>query len=344
MAKLKEKTSALALIGAETLLGRELQEVLNSRSGEFTVEPYAASGEGNFGEEDGEAVYREAFETKSFEGVRAVLLAGTEAGARRVLHMSREMAAPAGANKPRLLDCTGYLDREPEAWIVSSLLEPDAVAAAKELLVIAHPAASALSLFLTRLARRNQIRRIITHIFEPASERGKRGITELQQQTAGLLSFRTLPKEVFDNQLAFNVLAQYGAEAPEKLSNVEARIERHLATLLARQVENVPPPSLRLIQVPVFHGYSMSVWVEFADDVNATELGEAVASAQIEVRGAEEEAPHNVGATGQSGLLTGDIHVDKNDHHSAWFWLTGDNLRLTADAAVEALNEPGIER
>lgn len=343
MAKLKEKASALALIGAETLLGRELQEVLNNRGGEFTIEPYAASGEGNFGEEDGEAVYREAFETKSFENVRAVLLAGTEAGAQRVLQLSREIAAPAGTSKPRLIDCTGYLDREPEAWIASSLLDQDAFTA-KELLVVAHPAASALSLFLTRLARRKQIRRVIAHIFEPASERGKRGITELQQQTAGLLSFRTLPKEVFDNQLAFNVLAQYGAEAPEKLSNVQARIERHLATLLARQVENVPPPSLRLIQVPVFHGYSMSVWVEFVDEVKATELGEAVASAQIEVRGAEEEAPHNVGATGQSGLITGDIHVDKNDPHSAWFWLAGDNLRLTADAAVEALNEPGIER
>jgi aspartate-semialdehyde dehydrogenase len=185
---------------------------------------------------------------------------------------------------------------------------------------------------------------VIAHVFEPASERGKRGITELQQQTAGLLAFRTLPKEVFDNQLAFNLLAQYGAEAPEKLSSVEARIERHLATLLARQVENVPPPSLRLIQAPVFHGYTMSVWVEFADDVNATELGEAVASAQIEVRGAEEEAPHNVGATGQSGMIAGDIHVDKNDRHSAWFWLAGDNLRLTADATVEALNKFGIER
>lgn len=336
MAKSKGKTSALALVGAETLLGRELEEVLKSRGSEFTVEPYAASGEGNFGEEDGEAVYREAFEAKSFEDVQAVLLAGTEAGAQRVLQLSREITPTAAKNKPLLIDCTGYLDREPEALIASSLLE-QAAPGSKELLVIAHPAASALSLFLTRLARRKQIRRVVAHIFEPASERGKRGITELQQQTSGLLSFRALPKDVFDNQLAFNLLAQYGAEAPEKLSSVEARIERHLATLLARQTENVPPPSLRLIQAPVFHGYSMSVWVEFAESVNATELGEAIASAQIEVRGTEEEAPHNVGATGQSGVIAGDIHVDKNDVHSAWFWLAGDNLRLTADAAMEAL-------
>ena len=332
----------LALVGAETLLGRELQEVVKSRATEVTIAPYAASGEGNFGEEDGEAIYREAFEEQSLKNVQAVLIAGTETGAMKVLQLTRDISGVAAGKKPVLIDCTGYLDRQPEAWIVSSLLE-QANAISKDLLVIAHPAASALSLVLTRLARRKQIRRVVAHIFEPASERGKRGITELQQQTAGLLSFKTLPKEVFDDQLSFNLLAQYGAEAPEKLSSIEQRIERQLATLLGRQPEHVPLPSLRLIQAPVFHGYSMSVWIEFAEEVNATELGEAVASAQIEVRGPEEEPPHGVGATGQSGLIAGDIRVDRNEARSAWFWIVGDNLRLTADAAAEVVAGLGIE-
>lgn len=355
MVKSKGKTKApvLALIGAETLLGRELQEVVKNRSAGVTIAPYASSGEGNFGEEDGEAIYREAFEAQSLGNVQAVLIAGTEMGALKVLQLTREASGVAAASKaavnraagskPVLIDCTGYLDRQPEAWIVSPLLE-QGNAGPKELFVIAHPAASALSLVLTRLARRKQIRRAVAHVFEPASERGTRGITELQQQTAGLLSFKTLPKDVFDDQLSFNLLAQYGAEAPEKLSIIEQRIERHLAILLSRQPEKAPLPSLRLIQAPVFHGYSISVWIEFADDVNATELGEAVASAQIEVRGPDEETPHGVGATGQSGLMTGDIRVDRNDARSAWFWIVGDNLRLTADAAAEVLTGLGIEQ
>ncbi len=333
----------LALIGAETLLGRELQEVLKNRSAGTTIASFASSGEGNFGEENGEAIYREAFEAQSLKNVQAVLIAGTETGAMKALQLARASRGAAAGRKPVLIDCTGYLDREPEASMVSPLLGRPENESSKELFVIAHPAASALSLVLTRLGRRMQIERAVAHVFEPASERGKRGITELQQQTTGLLSFKTLPKEVFDDQLSFNLLAQYGAEAPEKLASIEQRIERHLATLLDRQPEKIPFPSLRLIQAPVFHGYSISVWIEFADEVNATELGEAVASAQVEVRGPNEDPPHGVGATGQSGLMAGDIRVDRNNARSAWFWIVGDNLRLAADGAAEVIAGLGIE-
>ena len=46
------------------------------------------------------------------------------------------------------------------------------------------------------------------------------------------------------------------------------------ATLLERAETGVPMPSIRLTQVPVFHGYSLSFWIEFEDapDVNALEL------------------------------------------------------------------------
>ena len=155
---------------------------------------------------------------------------------------------------------------------------------------------------------------------------------------------------MFDSQLSFNLLAQYGAEAPQQLAEIEQHIEKHLATLLSRSAsddsnrEAVPMPSLRLVQAPVFHGYSISAWVEFADKIDAVELGEAIASAQIEVRTKEEEAPSGVGMAGQSGLAVGDIRVDRNDARSAWFWIVGDNLRLTADAVAEILGELEIAK
>ena len=52
--------------------------------------------------------------------------------------------------------------------------------------VIAHPAAIALTMLLTRLAQFAPIRRSVIHIFEPASERGQRGLDELQQQTVAV--------------------------------------------------------------------------------------------------------------------------------------------------------------
>ena len=49
-------------------------------------------------------------------------------------------------------------------------------------------------------------------MFEPASEHGQRGMDELHQQTVNLLSFQPLPKDVFDAQVAFNMVARVRAE------------------------------------------------------------------------------------------------------------------------------------
>ncbi len=323
----------IAIVGAETLLGRDLQEVLESRKMGVEIDCYAATGEGSFAAEEGEAVYVQPLVPHSIRDYAAILVAGTRAGALKVHGLAKE----AGGH-PVVVDCTGELANGPEARVVAPLLQ-DADLKTGHLLVVAHPAASALALVLKRAAKYQPIRRVVAHIFEPASELGKRGISELHQQTTSLLSFKPLDKEVFDSQLSFNLLAQYGEEAPRKLAAVEQRIERELQAIIGNKKfgAKAPMPSLRLVQAPVFHGYSLSIWVEFSAEVNAEALGEALASAQIEVRGQAEEAPNSVGVAGQSGLIAGDIRLDRNNAHAAWVWAVGDNLRLTADAAADIL-------
>jgi aspartate-semialdehyde dehydrogenase len=329
----KVKARGVALVGADTLLGREIEEVIEARNMAIAVSSFAATGEGNFGEQEGEAVYVEPLEARSLEHLQAVIVAGSEEGALKAYNLVK-----AAGGYPPIIDCTGDLDTQPEARIVAPLLGAPGPTL-DWLLVAAHPAASALALVLVRLARRKPIRQAIANIFEPASERGKRGIAALHQQTTSLLSFKSIEKDVFDTQLSFNLLSQYGEDAPLKLSSIEQRIERHTATVLSRvqPPTPIPMPSLRLLQAPVFHGYSISLWVEFDENVQAGEMGESLACAQIEIRNQQEEAPHSIGAASQSGLIAGDIRVDHNNPHAAWFWIVGDNLRLTADAAADLL-------
>ncbi|HEY7306702.1 MAG TPA: Asd/ArgC dimerization domain-containing protein [Bryobacteraceae bacterium] len=330
----------IAILGGETLLGRELQEVLGNRltAGEITT--FAASGEGNFAEEEGEAVYVQPLSAQNIQDFNAVLIAGSAPGAQKTYGLARE-----AGGRPVIVDCTGHLEDRPEARIVAPLLG-NVAADGGWLLIVAHPAASALALVLARLAKYRAIRQAIAHIFEPASERGKRGLSELHHQTSSLLSFKALDKDVFDAQVSFNLLSQYGEEAPLKLASIERRIERDFATIVANRKPraNLPIPSLRLVQVPVFHGYSLSIWVEFETTVDAQALREALASAQIEVRSEAEEAPNPVGVAGQSGLIAGDIRVDGNNAHAAWVWVVGDNLRLTVDAASDLLGHSERER
>jgi aspartate-semialdehyde dehydrogenase len=201
---------------------------------------------------------------------------------------------------------------------------------------VAHPAAIALALFLRRLHAHNPIRRSVIQILAPASELGAEGIEELQAQTVSLLSFKNLPKTVFDAQLAFSLLARYGDHAPAPLDRTALTIERHLAALLALpgEGEGAPMPSLRLIQAPVFHGYSFSAWVEFGSNPGIEALESGLACEWINVRGADAEPPDNVGNAGQPGIAVGGIAEDSACPDACWFWMVADNLKLAAENAV----------
>jgi aspartate-semialdehyde dehydrogenase len=207
--------------------------------------------------------------------------------------------------------------------------------------VIAHPAAIAIALFLRRLHRNDPIRRAVIQVFVPASEHGAPAVEELKEQTVSLLTFKNMPKAVFDAQVSFNLLARFGEEAAVTLEHTELRIERHLASLLANtgEGEGAPMPSLRVIQAPVFHGYSFSAWVEFEDQPDMDAVESSLAVDGIEVLGADFEPPNNVGQAGQGGIAVGSITPDRNDPMACWFWMVADNLRLHAENAVAVAQE-----
>ena len=322
----------VAIVGGDTLLAREIEAVFTERAPEVVLlktglEQEEREARRRREEDEVEVVL--AFDEAILEATRLVILAGTEEAGRKAYQLVRRRRPPLP-----LIDLTYALEDEPAARLRAPLAEPLEVSReAGELFVVAHPAAIVLAAFFRQLAARHPVHRWLVHVFEPASERGKVGVEELQQQTVQLLSFRSLPKQVFAEQLSFNLLARYGSEAPRSLQSIEARLERHLATLLAR-ANLMPMPSLRLIQAPVFHGHSFSVWIEFDRPPQVAELAASLASEAIEVRGADQEPPTNVGVAGQSGMTVGVIEIDRNDPRAAWFWIVADNHRTTAENTV----------
>jgi aspartate-semialdehyde dehydrogenase len=330
-------TKRLALVGADNLLGREINEVIEAAHRDVQIENFASNGEANFGEEEGEAVYRQAVNAATLGGMDAVILAGSSEGSTKAIAAVKGLPI-----SPRLIDCTGFLDQETNARIFAPLL--DDAAPPEAITVIAHAAATAMALILSRLAARGPLTRAVFEIFEPASEQGRRGIAELQQQTTSLLSFKTLEKKLYDTQVSFAVVPAYGEESILSLSAIEQRIERHLATLLARSVQTggaITMPSLRLIQAPVFHGYTLSGWIEFETLARVTEVEAALKSKHIDVRTAEQDAPTNVGVVGQGGMAVGDIRIDRNNSRAIWLWAVADNLRTVADGVSQIVGQIG---
>lgn len=330
MASLTERP-LIALVGGDTLLAKELREVLGETKPAPRVQLISASVDGaaKLAAEDDEPIVMAPLTAESLVGAKVAFLAGSPASSRRAHKVN-----PAGG--PLLIDLAGGLEEQPEARLRAPFADPAQQRSDAPIQIIAHPAAIALAMFLGRVSKTATIRKSVVHIFEPASERGQRGLDELQQQTVGVLSFQKLKTDVFDTQLAFNMLARYGEEALEPLESIEQRVEKHLASLLTAW-PGIPMPSLRVIQAPVFHGHSISAWVEFEDNPGADALTKALSESGLDVRA--DEPPSNVGMAGQSGLSVGAISVDHNQPRASWFWLASDNLRLVAENAVAVAKE-----
>jgi aspartate-semialdehyde dehydrogenase len=328
---------AIAIVGGESLLGKEVRELLEET--EFganvrlvaSVEPEDEATFLTRGRE--EPILMTSIEAADLGTARIMVLAGSPESSVKA-YAQLQNASPG----PAVIDLTGGLEDLPEARLRAPMVEFAPNQTAARIQVIAQPAAIALALFLIRLQKSSTIRRSIAEIFEPVSERGQAGLDELQKQTVALLSFKPLSKAVFDAQVGFNMLSEYGEDSPHSLDSLEVKIDRHLATLLAG-AGVTPMPSIRLIQAPVFHGYSMSVWVEFEKNPGTEAIVRALASDHIDVRAAGQEPPTNVGIAGQNGIIVGSIAPDRNQPLARWFWLVADNLRLTAENAVEVIRE-----
>jgi aspartate-semialdehyde dehydrogenase len=321
----------VVLVGCETLLGREIRDITETTQADLNLRLVAAGEEesGRLTRLGDEPAMVEGLTAESLSGARAVFLAGSPESSRKALELVDE-GVPC-------IDLTFVGEDRPEARLrAPSVEEEPEENGGSNLHVVAHPAAIALALLLRRLHANDPIQRSVIQVFVPASEHGTAGVEELQQQTVSLLSFKNLPKAVFDTQLGFNMLARYGEEAPHSLEESELRIERHLATLLALpgEGEGAPMPSLRVIQAPVFHGYSFSLWVEFESGPDLEALESSLVMGAIEVRGADFEPPTNVGQAGQGGIAVGALAPDRNHADACWFWLVTDNLRLMAENAV----------
>ncbi len=321
-----------AIVGAGTLKGKEVAEMLNERNFP-AVDVRLLDDDESIGQ-----LEATGDEINFIQSVRAEQFTNTDftffAADAECTRQNWKRARDAGS---AIIDLSGALEEEAGATVRSLWIErergqmwhPDLQPAP---CVVAHPAAVALALLLFRARKAGAIRSVAATIFEPASERGQKGMDELHQQTVNLLSFQPLPKDIFDVQVAFNMVARYGSNSKLSLDALEARIRHHYGKLAGT---DAPQPALMAIQPPVFHGHTLSIFLEMQSEVDPGKLSQALGGDHITLAGAEDDSqPSNVNTAGQPSIM---VSVKKESLHShgIWLWAAVDNLRVAAMTAVE---------
>jgi len=320
-----------AIVGAASLKGKEIAEMLNER-GFPAVDVRLLDDDESLGQLEAmgdEISFIQSVRAEQFEHVDFTFFASDAA----CTHKNWKRVRDAGS---AIIDLSAALEDEAGASVRSLWVERERGQIAPPELqpgpcVTAHPVAVMLALLLSRARKAGAIRRVVATAFEPASEHGQRGMDELHQQTVNLLSFQPLPKEVFDAQVAFNMVARYGKNSQPALDAVEARILRHYHKIAG---EDALPISLILLQAPIFHGYALAAFLEKESPVDVPALAQALAGDHVTVSGEEEDSPSNVSSAGQADILLL-VKSDAVQPNAVWLWVAADNLRITALTAVE---------
>ena len=321
----------IAIVGAASLKGKEVAEVLEQRNFP-TADVRLLDDDETLGQLEAvkdEITFIQSVRAEQFENVDFTFFASD---AECTLANWKQVQRAGSA----IVDLSYALESEPGATVRTPWLERQlGNVAAPDLqpgpAVIAHPAAVVLALLLSRLQAATPVARAIAIVLEPASEHGQKGMDELHQQTVNLLSFQQLPKQIFDAQVAFNMIAQFGQQSQQSLAAVAERIVNHYRKIIGNRA---PVPSLRALQAPVFHGHAISVHVQFETATDLKRISSVLAGEHVSVISSGEETPSNVSAAGQGDILVS-VTADAGNLDSAWIWAVSDNLRIAALTAVE---------
>ena len=323
------------VVGASTALGRELIEELNTSETAAWNLRLADTGDssGQLLAGGDEAFVIQPLTPEIFDA-RDIAFFTTEPQITRARWREAKSAGAA------VVDLTAVLETEPGAMVRSPWIPRDHAPTIDTAAVIpAHPAAVILGMVAWRLASAFGRVHLAATVLEPASQQGSRGVDEMHQQMVSLLGFHPLPHEVYDAQVAFNLRIGVGEAAKPNMSAIGSTIRRHLKAIAGEAVAS--SVTLQLVQAPVFHGYTMSVYVQLPTAADATAVRRVLHGGEIHVTNVHEEAPSNQSVAKEPGIaiaLTEEASAT-SETHGFWLWVAADNLKLAAHHAIACAEE-----
>ena len=306
----------IAVVGATGLVGEALLMALDER--EFPVGKLFALAAGDVAGQV--AAFRErnlrvqAVDGFDFAAVALVFILEPLAPAQ----LARIEAAGCA-----LVDLSGALPAERAPCVVAEV-NPQQVGTARWLRSPL-PAVVALASVLATLRQVLRLKRVTVTACLAVSGRGREGIEELARQTAQLLNARPLEPQLFDRQIAFNLLARSSAEQADGHARDERRLAGELGEVLG---EPTLPVAATCVQAPVFFGDSLAVSLLCAEPVDLAVVRHCLDDAEELELVEQGDYPTAVGdALGQDLVYVGRLRAGQLDPCELNLWIASDNVR-----------------
>ncbi|MBQ7738994.1 MAG: aspartate-semialdehyde dehydrogenase [Desulfovibrionaceae bacterium] len=200
--------------------------------------------------------------------------------------------------------------------------------------------ATALALTLEPIDSRANIAHVTVSALLSASDKGLKGINELEKQVADLLNMRETTTNIFPEQLAFNIIPYTTSFLDNDLTKIEHDLPLELAKIFD---EYEFPLTVTCINVPIFYGHCLLVNITTEKKLSAKEVRTLLVqekNLKILDNPKEGVCPMPIDAMGQNEIFIGRIRDDSSYENSLNLVIVFDNMRKgSALNAVQIANE-----
>ena len=303
----------VGIVNPLTLVGNEIKTILRERSfpaAKVTLLDSTGSDAGAITEVDDEPAVVTAVSDDELEDLDLVFFCGPPSANREwIEHHSEDNFIVVDLSQPSTVE---------DGRLAIAHLNFDEIDASDRLIVSPHPVAIPLALILHQIQRLSEVTSCTATVVQPASEFEQAGIEELARQTISVLNVQTVPKDIFDRQVAFNLYP-----APERN---EEFIVRQVRTVTQTKTEI----ALRVSQGTIFHGHTFSLFVRTEKPVDIDKLRQQMVSDPAFGFPEGDQQFGTIDAAGRDEVLIAEITADPLIRNGFWVWAVCDNLRRSS--------------
>lgn len=323
----------IAIVGATGLVGSEMLTILESSEIEVGKLSLLASknSEGEVYRFRDDEIKVEELSADRFIGVDVALFALSNDLAEKYVPIAIEHGAV-------VIDNSSRFRMDPKVPLVVPEVNGGLVKVEQKLFANPNCSTAQLVVALKPLHELAGLKRVVVSTYQSVSGAGKEALDELWAQSLAVFQQKDMPLEVFQHQIAFNLIPQIDAFLPSGYTKEEMKVIDETRKILGL-------PNLRItctaVRVPVFHSHSEAVSVDFERKVTKEEIIETLSKAPgIEVH--TDEYPLPIDVTGTDPVHVGRIRVD--DFGGCDFWIVADNLRKGAALNVVQILELWLQQ
>lgn len=328
----RKGTLSLAVVGTDSLRGKEIKNVLEKSSFplgrvEF-FDPDVEEEYSKLTQFRGEAAVIHHLEEDHLEGLDLVFLAAERKVNRRLGNLALK-------KKFQAIELNETFNKEERIPVIVAGVNDDTITKdIPPLIANPNPVTIILSHLFHLLSERFGISRAIAFILQPVSAFDDAGIGELAGQSVALFNSASLPKKVFRNQIAFNLLSHTEKPGKDGFCPVEKQIIDEIKRVFR---EREFPLSLSLVQAPVFHTYSIMSFIEMGKRADIPDVEDVFKeSAFFNFYPPSISCPvSSISVVGKDEICIGQIKKESSFPNSFWVWAVADNL--TRGSALNAL-------